>query len=137
MASLGFYEEHKRPDRDAYVTVQEGEIAGWPVNNFDVLWEGVIDYENHNYDVSSVMQWDGTVGLPRRFGHCHAIICNIVVIAWGQTRCGVFALSSFQENAKPRQRENSPTRTSYTSRKRPPWVLAIILSQNHRMQFLI
>lgn len=63
MGSLGIYQEHRRPDRDTYVTVQEDQIKGWPRDDFNILWEGVINYQKYNYDISSVMQPEGTASV--------------------------------------------------------------------------
>jgi astacin len=56
--ALGFHHEHKRADRDDYVTINEDNIQPDKMHNFDKLVEGeTVDHMGTVYDYGSVMHY--------------------------------------------------------------------------------
>ena len=56
--AIGFYHEHSRPDRDAYVSVIEGNVFPGFLNAFSTIPNG--NTLNYGYDYASIMHYDPT-----------------------------------------------------------------------------
>jgi hypothetical protein len=82
--TLGFWHEHTRPDRDAYVTVYYDRVYPSTAQpNFDIAPEWVPRSRNTGYDFDSVMHYGATSfmnpGCP--FGTCLAVATCTPLVA--------------------------------------------------------
>ena len=64
MHAAGIYHEHTRPDRDNFVTIQEGNIRNGAAGNFEKGTESEQDTRGIPYDYLSVMHYGRSVSIP-------------------------------------------------------------------------
>lgn len=58
MHALGFYHEQSRPDRDTYVTINQGNIERGLEHNFNKYkWGNTVYNQNTSYDFDSIMHY--------------------------------------------------------------------------------
>ena len=63
--AIGFYHEHSRPDRDAYVSVIEGNILRGFLDAFDTIPVEAANLLNFGYDYASIMHYSAdTFAIP-------------------------------------------------------------------------
>jgi hypothetical protein len=57
MHALGFWHEQSRPDRDSHVTIVEGNILGYALNNFAKQTSTTVNSLGSPYDYGSIMHY--------------------------------------------------------------------------------